>query len=234
MESPQVENGHVKIANELYEAMLKIKLSDYEHRILGAIIRKTYGWNKKQDWISHSQLSELTSILPHHCARTITKLKNKKIIIKKDGLTTINKHYSEWLIPKQVLPIQVIPKQVLGGTQTGFDGVPKQVHTKDTITKDTITKDIKHPMVFYFQGELLKIPLKNHESFLKAYPEINFVQEYLKMDAWLIANPEKMKKNHARFALNWLSSNYKRSGGKPQNAITTNGPKPYAVFKPQE
>jgi phage replication O-like protein O len=147
MENPQVENGHVKISNELYEAMLKIKLSDYEHRILGAIIRKTYGWNKKEDWISHSQLSELTLILPHHCARTITKLKNKKIIIKKDGFTAINKHYSQWGVPKQVLPIQVIPKQVLGGTQTGFEGVPKQVHTKDSITKDTYTKD-KHPALF--------------------------------------------------------------------------------------
>ncbi|EEZ9925472.1 replication protein, partial [Escherichia coli] len=32
-----------------------------------AVMRKTYGFNKKLDWVSNEQLSELTGILPHKC-----------------------------------------------------------------------------------------------------------------------------------------------------------------------
>ncbi|EFE6418383.1 TPA: replication protein, partial [Escherichia coli] len=33
-----------------------------------AVMRKTYGFNKKLDWVSNEQLSELTGILPHKCS----------------------------------------------------------------------------------------------------------------------------------------------------------------------
>ena len=49
MASPQIEDGYTKIANELLEAISKVNLSSYEFRVIMAIIRKTYGFNKKSD-----------------------------------------------------------------------------------------------------------------------------------------------------------------------------------------
>jgi len=47
-----------------------------------AIIRKTYGWNKKKDWITGSQLSKLTGIRENHCYKTVENLLKKHILIK--------------------------------------------------------------------------------------------------------------------------------------------------------
>jgi hypothetical protein len=41
--------------------------------------------------------------------------------------------------------------------------------------------------------------------------------DYAAMDAWLVSNPSKAKKNQGRFATNWLSREKKKpsSGGMP-------------------
>jgi phage replication O-like protein O len=62
MANPQAENGHVDIANEIVEALAKIHLSSYESRVLWTVFRKTYGWHKKEDWITNTQIANLTGI----------------------------------------------------------------------------------------------------------------------------------------------------------------------------
>lgn|SRR3990167_3934380 len=151
MPTPQIENGYTRIANELLDAYIRIThtLSPYENTVWLCVLRKTYGYHKKEDWVSLSQIKEKTGIERSHIARTIKKLKNKRMITHsgekgKTSLTAIQKNYEEWLLPKQVtvlLPKQVIPKQVMTVTQTGNQLLPKQVDTKDTITKDNTTKD---------------------------------------------------------------------------------------------
>lgn len=37
------------------------------------------------------------------------------------------------------------------------------------------------------------------------YPDMDVDQELAKMEAWLDANPSRMKKNFKRFAVNWLN-----------------------------
>lgn len=157
MANPQKENGHTAIANELIEALARTYLSSYETQILFAIFRKTYGWNKKEDWIAGTQLSNMTGINRSHVSRTIKRLLNRNLIIKNGKNISIQKDYEKWdkpeLLPEQVtnksekkLPIQdtKLPKQVNGVTQIGNKLLPKQVHTKDnkeTYTKETITKE---------------------------------------------------------------------------------------------
>ena len=49
MASPQCENGHVRIADELYEAILKADFSKRELLVVLTVIRKTYGYRKTMD-----------------------------------------------------------------------------------------------------------------------------------------------------------------------------------------
>ncbi|MFM0724816.1 replication protein [Paraburkholderia strydomiana] len=66
--SPQVEDGHIKIANELYDAVLNYPFTARQLKVLLAIVRKTYGFNKKRDDVSASQISACVPDVLRHQA----------------------------------------------------------------------------------------------------------------------------------------------------------------------
>ena len=47
MANPQLENGYTRIANEILEAMAKVKLSPTQYRVLFVVWRYTYGFSRK-------------------------------------------------------------------------------------------------------------------------------------------------------------------------------------------
>ena len=100
MSNPQKENGYVMIANELFEAFCRTRLSGEASQVLNAIIRKTYGFNKKTDVISLSQFCLMTKMPKSSVARAVRYLRTRKIIkTKPHGYTTeygVNKNYDEW------------------------------------------------------------------------------------------------------------------------------------------
>lgn len=100
MADVQIDDGYTKVANELLEAVMKINLSSYEFRVIMAIMRKTYGYSKKQDYISLSQLEEITGIKACHVCRTLKKLKDKNMVISNSHLTGIQKDYYNYSIKK--------------------------------------------------------------------------------------------------------------------------------------
>lgn len=145
MANPQIENGHVAIANEIYDALCRFRIPGEERQVLDVIIRKTYGWNKKEDAISLSQFVEMTGMNKPHIVMAIKGLLLKKVIIvTKNGnapakVYRFNKNYDEWIaLPKKV----ILPKTVISVTKNGKTSLPKTVPTKDTNTKTTITKAI--------------------------------------------------------------------------------------------
>ena len=95
--NPQVEDGFTKIANELLDAILLFDFSERQYKIVFAIIRKTYGYNKKHDDISLSQLSAITKITNNHVSAIVSKLVEMNVIIKNKGkfanVLSINKAY---------------------------------------------------------------------------------------------------------------------------------------------
>lgn len=95
--NPQKENGFTSIANELLEALSKFRIPGEAHQVLYAIMRKTYGYQKKEDWISNSQLIEMTGLSKGNASRSLSKLITHKIVIKSDNKLSLNKHYKEWV-----------------------------------------------------------------------------------------------------------------------------------------
>ncbi len=143
--SPQAENGHTDIANELMDALARTRISGEARQVLDFILRKTYGWHKKEDRISLSQFVDGTTLKKPTICKAINKLKRMKLIItQKDNAGNVyycfNKHYNKWSpLPKKV----TLPKKVKGVTQKGNKSLPKKVHTKETYTKETYTKEKK-------------------------------------------------------------------------------------------
>jgi phage replication O-like protein O len=171
MSSPQLENGYIKIANDIYDAFCRTRISGEERQILDCILRKTYGWNKCEDAISISQFADMTGIQKPHIIRAIKGLLAKNIIsvanignsIAKNGNDKIKvykfiKDYTIWIpLPKKA----TLPKMVMGVAKNGNPSLPKMVTTKDTTTKDTITKN----NIWSSNGELtVNEPLKNDNT----------------------------------------------------------------------
>ena len=146
-----MENGYIRIATELWERLGCFRISGQEWLILNCVIRKTYGWQKKEDHISLSQFQEYTGMRRSNVCRAINKLVSKKILgsTQKGTSTTLyclNKHYQEWTA-KTASP----QKETSGSPQKGTRAslqidnklVSKKRHTidiKNTNTKDTIQK----------------------------------------------------------------------------------------------
>ena len=155
MANPQKEQGHTQISNEFLEAFFRFQMPDYPRRVFGMIMRKTWGWNKKADFIPLSQLSELTGIKRAHICRSLLWLKAANMITRQeDGMTQIRKDYDEWVVPTgglEVVPVQGVPIQGLGGVvpnevmaspHIGNEVVPVQGHSKDISSKDTSQKTV--------------------------------------------------------------------------------------------
>ena len=144
MASPQKENGYISIANELWIALLHIDLREYERKYLMALLAKTYGFNKKEDWISNSQFCEMTGLKKGHVYRTEKQLIKRKIIICNGKKKSINKNYEEWLCKKGVSPRGYIIKDKVSllGYSVSPRGYKKYPHEEDTKDIKTLSKDI--------------------------------------------------------------------------------------------
>lgn len=151
MANPQKEDGYTPIAHTILEALATHVISPDEWRVLMVILRKTFGWDKKQDRISHTQFSKITNIPRNHIPRIINKLIARNIIYKdvpqpgdhvpQSGyINTANygfqKDFDKWCRrpPNRGLS----PKQDKGVPQSGPKVSPNRGHTKDI--KETIQK----------------------------------------------------------------------------------------------
>lgn len=103
MANPQKENSNTGIANEIVEILAKTQLNGYEIRYLWVLWRKTYGWQKKEDFIANSQFVELTGLKKQHIWRTEQRLIQRNIVTKNGNLLAFNKDYDKWIeLPKMV------------------------------------------------------------------------------------------------------------------------------------
>lgn len=165
--SPQVEDGHLKIANELFEAIMAFPFGKNELRVLLAVLRKTYGYGKKEDDLSASQLGALLGTMARpHITTALNVLATMGVIHKRPGkygsIVGINKDYSKWNASTKsvqggstetVHPASTDSVQVYGnGTSSqdatlyekGVEGCTDSVQvasTESVHTKDNLPKD---------------------------------------------------------------------------------------------
>lgn len=135
-----LDDGYTRIANDLLDAVMSHDLTQYQLLIFMAVMRKTYGYNKKMDWISNKQLEEMTGILSHKCSATKNELIKMCVFVANGRQIGINKNISEWLSREKKKVYQKKVNLPESGKKrlpkSGKDNYPNQVTTKDNITKD--------------------------------------------------------------------------------------------------
>lgn len=101
--TPQLEDGFTRIANELFEAVIGFGFSQRQLAVLLAVLRKTYGYGKKEDDMSASQIGELCKLPRNHVTAALNKLAEMNVISKRPGrygsIVGLNKIYTTWIDP---------------------------------------------------------------------------------------------------------------------------------------
>lgn len=103
MANPQVENGHLKVANEVWDHLMSAELTGAEFRIAFAVIRKTWGWKRKEHEVSLAEFMAMTD-LPHRTvANAMVSLLAKNILTQARGggrsrpsTWSFNKDWESW------------------------------------------------------------------------------------------------------------------------------------------
>ncbi|MBQ5262891.1 replication protein [Klebsiella pneumoniae] len=164
-----LDDGFTRIANELLEAVMHAGLSQHQLLVFMAVMRKTYGFNKKSDWVSNEQISVLTGILPHKCSAAKSALVKRGILTQTGRVIGINKAVSEW----SSLPVKGTEKRPYlkkvklpesgkkSLPESGNAYYPNQVNTKDKHTKDNkdnINNPPKSPRAVSFDASAVQLP----------------------------------------------------------------------------
>lgn len=176
MSNPQLEDGYLKLANEIVKKFANYRIPGEEWQILWTIFNKTYGWNKKTDRISLSQFQEYTGLKKPNIIRAIKNLLSKKIIIIKNDNEIIkeygfNKDFSQWkLLSKKIIVIKNDNSIIKNDNKSLSKMIPTKDNIKDTITKDNIKptkKEIADRILFQINSigrekGIIKRPLKQN------------------------------------------------------------------------
>ena len=149
MASPQIENGYTRIANEIMEALAKIRIPGEARQVLDAVFRKTYGWNKREDKISLSQFEKMTGLARPSICRAIKKLLimniieksgNSKSLFTKRGndkisVDSIQKNHNDWFTLTKPSTLINQNANVKHANKRVNRTLTKELHTIDTIQK---------------------------------------------------------------------------------------------------
>lgn len=163
----ELEDGYAKLSNMLLEAYAGADLTKRQFKVLLAILRKTYGWNKPMDRISDSQISEIAKLPVKRCNEAKLELVRMGLIKQQGGMFGPNKNIDEWCIPQnEGIPLKTGDKTSLNLRESYPS---KQGDTKDTIQKKEI--QYKNTMPEQVQAKQEKAPSR-HEETDKAFENI--------------------------------------------------------------
>jgi phage replication O-like protein O len=209
MASPQLEDGYTRIANELLEALLLYRIPGQELRVVLAVMRKTYGYGKKEDKISFGQLSKLTDIPRVRVIEHVKSLVSKRVLGSLNvGTRTprtiwINKDFSQWLPSpkKETSPNgETIPSPVIGNRSSPVIGTHKRKKErikKTTVFPDWMPKELWE--VFLSHRKSMKAPVTNltEDGFIDRFAKLRekgfeprFVIETIVERGWKWFKPE--------------------------------------------
>lgn len=218
--------GYTKIDNDILEALYSSSLNGTEINIILMVIRKTYGFNKKEDWISYSTFVKTLGITRPNVWKSIESLVTKKQLVrrKESGRTfySLNEAYNDWLVTKTKL----VTKTQQSSYENVTSLVTKTKPTKESITKDNIQKKV-HDFEIFWNSYPKKVGRKDaYKVFIKISDSVErlmiAIETQKKSELWL--------KDEGKYIPNpatWLNGERWRD----EVFVSKNKVDPYANYK---
>ena len=104
MANPQVENGYSPIAHEVLEALMKARLTGTQWDLVMAVIRKTWGYQEKEAFVSLTIFKKLTGRNRSLIGRELSVLQDRNILKQIETPTfgkaakwKFNKDWESWV-----------------------------------------------------------------------------------------------------------------------------------------
>lgn len=166
------EDGFMRVANELTDSLLMADLTARQLKVMLAIMRKTYGFNKPMDRLTNTQIAAMTGIHHTHICAAKRQLIERKFLIADGVRIGVNKVVSEW-ISQDSLTLAKTANKTLAKSANGYK--PTQLNTKDNIQKTINTNTPLPPKGGCADGpkpEKRKTVRINYNEYLEAYNEI--------------------------------------------------------------
>lgn len=130
-----LDDGYTRIANELLEAVMAADLTARQLKVVLAVIRKTYGFGKKFDRITNTQIAMMTGIHHTHVCKAKNEMIAMNIIISNGQTIGVNKVISEWNFDISQLSESLAKTANKTLANLANDHKPTQLNTKETIQK---------------------------------------------------------------------------------------------------
>jgi phage replication O-like protein O len=230
MANPQLENGFTRIANELFEAIYKAKLTGNQHNFIDMVIRHTYGYHKKESAITQEMITqELGYKNKGYISRLSDSLVDMNVLHKteergKPTIYSLNKNYEDWETntPTSVIDSRVkyyTPECISSITLPSVSGItPTGVETNTPTSVNIIKKDKdnykeknKESKIFYSDKvsfteiEYNKLIERFGESVVKSFIE--------KIDNWKHLNKKNKYDSDYHAVINWIARDKERNNG---------------------
>ena len=174
--------NHTQLSNEFIDDYMS-KLSPKAIVVFIAISRKTIGWQKTSDLISHSQLREMTGMSTNTIKSAVEELEEMDLIkVDKSGLIT---RYDINYADNVSKPDRVLCQNLTGGVSKYDIDKPKTMSNLDTTKERNIKKIIqkkeKDPRSYVKTEEENIDPITNNSFSLITYMYDRIEEEHNKL-----------------------------------------------------
>jgi phage replication O-like protein O len=197
-----LDDGYLRLSNTLVDALCLTKLSDRESRVLFSVMRRTYGFGKPVDWISYSQIEEMTAIDSNNVSRVVSSLIKRNILLKEGKKIGVNAVVSDWLDKplsnktvnldsKQGLSKPTVKPVSLDSETVSLDS--KTCQSRPPQKKDINTKERQKDIC----------AKSSFNAFFKQYP--NHRKGGSDSSAWTAWKSEKLTDQDCEAAIDWLT-----------------------------
>lgn len=94
-----LDDGFTRLANMLLEEYAGADLTKRQFKVLLAVLRLTYGWNKPMDRIANSQIAQIARLPEKRVSEARVKLVGMNLLTQVGRSIGPNKNTAEWLLP---------------------------------------------------------------------------------------------------------------------------------------
>lgn len=197
-----LDDGYTRTANALMEAVMLSGLTQHQLLIVIAVWRKTYGYNKKVDWIGNEQFAALTGMAATKCSTAKNELVRMGVLTQVGRMVGMNKEISEWKTKVNGFSKTFTESVKKTFTETVNSDLPNQSNTKDNITKDKKDNENTLPEQVRAEDETPPQPSSKHQAADEAFESI----------FWL-AGMHKTGKKNAKSAFRTQYQEWRRANG---------------------
>lgn len=126
----------------------------------------------------------------------------------------------DWIFYETPQEIKKIIPQTENPLVEKTDVENPQLLSTDSVLSTDDDGILKEILFSFDSGSFENIPSGDIISWQKAYPDINIAEEILRIQQWVISNPEKRKDKWRPFITGWLARNQKQFKEKQQTGTT--------------